>query len=501
MTYCTPYLLELGLTKSRVSLVWLAGPLSGLIMQPLVGALADRSRSPWGRRRPFMIGGTVIVIFSLILLGWTRQIMSVVVFDSAMEKDVTIAAAVLAIYGIDFAINAVQASSRSLIVDTLPASKQQMGSAWASRMVAVGHLLGYAIGSLDLAKVFGTVLGDSQFKQMVMVSAMMLLGSVGLTCWGVTEKPLLANGSSDDDGMGAIEMVTHILKTMRHLPPRIAVICWVQFWSWIGWFPFLFYTSTWLGEIWLRYNVRDDVREHPDTLGEIGRVGSLTLVAFSTVTFVSSVALPWLVRSPDSDESGYTPRPPVQLEKVARMFESRRPDLLGVWATSHLMFAVAMCMAPFITSLGMATVIVGVCGVPWALQCWAPFTFMGIEINRMSKLENEKDSFRDKNDPESTGIPSRSTVDAGENGPGELTGVYLGILNIFTTLPQFLGTFLSWIVFSILEPGKSPELDKQAGPDEQNSTDGPNAIAVCLFIGGLAAFGAAHMTRRLRRVD
>ena len=66
---CTPYLLQLGLTKSRTSLVWITGPLSGLIMQPVVGVLADNSRSKWGRRRLFMIGGALIVAVCLLVLG------------------------------------------------------------------------------------------------------------------------------------------------------------------------------------------------------------------------------------------------------------------------------------------------------------------------------------------------------------------------------------------------------------------------------------------------
>jgi solute carrier family 45 protein 1/2/4 len=41
----------------------------------------------------------------------------------------------------------VQACCRSLIVDTLPIPKQQSGSAWASRMVSVGHLIGYIAGT------------------------------------------------------------------------------------------------------------------------------------------------------------------------------------------------------------------------------------------------------------------------------------------------------------------------------------------------------------------
>jgi solute carrier family 45 protein 1/2/4 len=35
---------------------------------------------------------------------------------------------------------------------------------------------------------------------------------------------------------------------------------------------------------------------------------------------------------------------------------------------------------------------------------------------------------------------------------GELAGIYLGVLNVYTTLPQFVGTFISWIVFTLLEP-------------------------------------------------
>ena len=79
---CTPYLLQLGLTKSRTSLVWIAGPLSGLVIQPLIGVIADRSRSKYGRRRPFMIAGSLIVALCLLLLGWTSEIVNLIVKDA-----------------------------------------------------------------------------------------------------------------------------------------------------------------------------------------------------------------------------------------------------------------------------------------------------------------------------------------------------------------------------------------------------------------------------------
>lgn len=53
-------------------------------MQPVVGVLADSSRSKWGRRRPFMIGGALIVGVCLLVLGWTEEIVSLVVVEPGL---------------------------------------------------------------------------------------------------------------------------------------------------------------------------------------------------------------------------------------------------------------------------------------------------------------------------------------------------------------------------------------------------------------------------------
>lgn len=107
MTYCTPYLLNLGLTKSQTSVVWIAGPLSGIITQPIVGVLADSNKSRWGRRRPYILIATIIVSASLLVLGWTREIVAwLLPLDSDFRQKFTVFLAVLALYVTDFAINA-----------------------------------------------------------------------------------------------------------------------------------------------------------------------------------------------------------------------------------------------------------------------------------------------------------------------------------------------------------------------------------------------------------
>jgi solute carrier family 45 protein 1/2/4 len=83
-----------------------AGPLSGLIVQPIIGVVADESTSKWGRRRPIIAVGSVIVACSLLALGFTKEIVASFVADPHSARTLTIVLAVLSLYCVDFAINA-----------------------------------------------------------------------------------------------------------------------------------------------------------------------------------------------------------------------------------------------------------------------------------------------------------------------------------------------------------------------------------------------------------
>ncbi|KAL9093313.1 MAG: hypothetical protein Q9165_004054 [Trypethelium subeluteriae] len=467
MTYCTPYLLSLGLSKSKTSLVWIAGPISGLLVQPIVGILADKSRSRWGRRRPFMVGGAAIVCVCLFILGWTTEIVEFFTPDSkAQNQSKIILLAVFSIYGVDFAINAVQASCRSLIVDTLPVEKQQTGSAWATRMAAVGHVIGYILGSIDLHKIFGDYLGDTQFKQVVVVAALGLVFSIGVTSWAVTEKVLVSDGTDTTSQNGPFAMLIQILRTTLNLPARMRAICWIQFWSWIGWFPFLFYSTTWIGEIYLRQHARtSEGKVSDDALADIGRVGSTSLVIFSVIMLLGSLLIPFLVECPEDDAS-FGSRLPPSPSQIMAPTNKRKPSLLTAWTWSNILFALMLIVTPFVSTMQSASFIVAICGLPWALAIWAPFALMGVEINMLSSdsipymcdRSPERFSIAMVDSQLESTAKQEGLLNDGRRGFEETAGVYLGILNLFTTLPQFVGTFISMIVFRILEPGKDQEL-------------------------------------------
>jgi solute carrier family 45 protein 1/2/4 len=101
-----------------------------LIVQPIIGVIADESTSKWGRRRPIILLGSLIVALCLLTLGFTKEIVESLGLGPDSTRALTIMLAVLALYGVDFAINAVMSCSRSLVVDTLPIQKQQIGAAW-----------------------------------------------------------------------------------------------------------------------------------------------------------------------------------------------------------------------------------------------------------------------------------------------------------------------------------------------------------------------------------
>lgn len=112
----SPYLLSLGISKSLMALVWIAGPLSGTLVQPYVGIKSDNCRVSWGKRKPFMLGGALATILSLLCLAWTRELVGGFLgyFGADREAEGTkvtiIVVAVLFVYILDFSINTSQSS-------------------------------------------------------------------------------------------------------------------------------------------------------------------------------------------------------------------------------------------------------------------------------------------------------------------------------------------------------------------------------------------------------
>ncbi|KAG8215937.1 major facilitator superfamily domain-containing protein [Butyriboletus roseoflavus] len=371
MSYASPYLLSLGLSKSLMAVVFLAGPLSGLIVQPMIGILADNSKSRFGRRRPFIVACAALCAFSTLLLGFTRPFATI--FTTLDSNDIlTVWLAILSIYCIDFCINAVQALDRALLVDILPATKQPAGNAWAARMLAVGSVAGFFVGNLDLPRFF-PFLGSAQLGVLSLIAALLLFSTQAWVCFHVKERVLLRSSS---DPKGFRQELKVLSETLVRLPSVIRQICWIQFFAWLGWFPVLFYTTVYIGEL---HKQSSPIPENEDAVialdAESTRLGSRAMFYSALVSLAANIIMPSFVVP---QHAGHASRPLQPKQKT--WLERVRMHLTSLWALSHFIFA--MCMAAtFVTStVSGATFIVSVTGFCWAITQWAPFALLGEAI-------------------------------------------------------------------------------------------------------------------------
>jgi len=116
LSLLTPYVQQLGIPHAWASIIWLCGPLSGLLVQPLVGHLSDRCTSRFGRRRPFILGGAVSIVISVLIIGHAADL-GWKFGDTKNHRHSAVAFFVFGFWILDVANNVTQGPCRALLGD------------------------------------------------------------------------------------------------------------------------------------------------------------------------------------------------------------------------------------------------------------------------------------------------------------------------------------------------------------------------------------------------
>lgn len=116
LSLLTPYVQQLGISHAWASVIWLCGPLSGLFVQPLVGHMSDRCTSRFGRRRPFILAGTVSIIISVLIIGYSADL-GWWFGDTENSRPRAIGVFVFGFWILDVANNMIQGPCRALLAD------------------------------------------------------------------------------------------------------------------------------------------------------------------------------------------------------------------------------------------------------------------------------------------------------------------------------------------------------------------------------------------------
>lgn len=116
---------RLGASEDQIPLLWLAAPVTGLLVQPLVGYFSDRTWCRLGRRRPYFLGGAIFSMIALFLMPQASAIWM----------------AVIALWILDTSVNVSMEPFRAFVGDILPEPQRKTGYAMQSVMIGAGAVI------------------------------------------------------------------------------------------------------------------------------------------------------------------------------------------------------------------------------------------------------------------------------------------------------------------------------------------------------------------------
>eukprot|EP00903_Cladosiphon_okamuranus_P005670 g5633.t1 len=151
-----------GVDPADLGYVWVAGPLSGLVVQPVVGVISDH-REGQGQRSFFLAAGTIIMAASLALLPAAGAVCRHLAGNSHQqhqqqgeeEEKAGTSLAVAALWALDLAMNASLVAIRAVVADCAPPRQQPEANTVILVSYGAGTLLGYGFGAVDAASWLG----------------------------------------------------------------------------------------------------------------------------------------------------------------------------------------------------------------------------------------------------------------------------------------------------------------------------------------------------------
>ncbi|XP_073121866.1 sucrose transport protein-like [Henckelia pumila] len=301
LSLLTPYVQLLGVPHRWAAFIWLCGPISGMLVQPIVGYYSDNCISRFGRRRPFIAAGSALVAVAVFLIGFAADLGHAAgdhIGETVKPRAITVF--VVGFWILDVASNMLQGPCRAFLADLSGGSASKMSAANAlySFFMAVGNVLGYAAGAYThLYKIFpfsktkACDLYCANLKSCFFISVALLLSLTTLALIIVREKKT-PNISSLEAAKKRknIPVFGELLVALKELPRPMWILLLVTCLNWIAWFPFLLFDTDWMGKEVYGGKVGEG------KLYDLGvRTGALGLMLNSVVLGFTSLGMQFLV--------------------------------------------------------------------------------------------------------------------------------------------------------------------------------------------------------------
>lgn len=223
---------NLGASPFIYGLIWLAGPFTGMVVQPIVGTLSDKTHTKFGRRRPYLLGGAILASLALWIFpnsGHVTDIIGRTIGLNLPAWSALLFAAIM-IWVIDACINIAQGPYRALVPDIIPQEQHSLANSYISLAIGLGSVV--AAGAAPFLKwaVNYQMPIEAQF---IMGALAFSLGMLW-TCITIKEHSNKKSQLDFVEGRMAEPCFWCTLSDFFALSPEVAKICLMQFFTWIG---------------------------------------------------------------------------------------------------------------------------------------------------------------------------------------------------------------------------------------------------------------------------
>ena len=275
----------LGARPDQIPLLWLAAPLTGLIVQPIIGHLSDHTWGRLGRRRPYFLFGAILASLALLI----------------MPNSAALWMAAGLLWMLDASINISMEPFRAFVADLLPESQRTQGFAMQSRFIGLGAVIASALPWLlgSVLKVSSATSAAAAIPATVRWSfylgSAVFLTSVLWTVVTTREYPpddLDARRKSKASGGGIAAGAREILASIAEMPRTMRQLAPVQIATWLGLFCMWLYFP-----VAVAYHVFGATDPQSPAYAEGVAWGGVCFAMYSAVCFVFSSALAPLARA------------------------------------------------------------------------------------------------------------------------------------------------------------------------------------------------------------
>ena len=215
----------LGADKSDIPLLWIAAPLTGLIVQPIIGYMSDRTWHPkLGRRKPYFLIGAILSSLVLFFVPHSPMLWMAVGF----------------LWILDASINISMEPFRALVADKLPESQRSYGFVVQTLIIGIGTWIAsnlpWMVSQLGVSNSAPSGVVPLSVKVAFAIGAFVFFISVLYTILTTSEYPPEDLEAFEKEKAQKNRFIPDIIENFRHMPTTMKKLGLVQFFSWFAFF-------------------------------------------------------------------------------------------------------------------------------------------------------------------------------------------------------------------------------------------------------------------------